>query len=237
MLYAQDVTVTGSVKDAHGNPVVGASVVVEGTSIGISTAFDGTFSIKAPANGKLAISYLGYEPQTVSINNRTAIDIILKEDTTQISDVVVVGFGTQTRTAITDAVSTVDTKLLASRPVTTLGQSLQGTVPGLNLSVNDYGGELGQTMNVNIRGTGTISTGSSASTLILIDGIEGNMNNLNPDDIESISVLKDASASAIYGSRGRSALSSSPPRKETSVLRASPIRAISATTAPTTCPT
>lgn len=201
LLYAQDVTVTGSVKDAHGNPVVGASVVVEGTSIGISTAFDGTFSIKAPANGKLAISYLGYEPQTVSINNRTAIDIILKEDTTQISDVVVVGFGTQTRTAITDAVSTVDTKLLASRPVTTLGQSLQGTVPGLNLSVNDYGGELGQTMNVNIRGTGTISTGSSASTLILIDGIEGNMNNLNPDDIESISVLKDASASAIYGSR------------------------------------
>lgn len=200
-LFAQNVTVTGSVKDAQGNAVIGASVIVEGTTQGTSTTSDGSFSINAPAQGSLTFSFLGYSPQTIPINNRTAIDVVLHEDATQISDVVVVGFGTQTRTAITDAVSTVDTKLLESRPVTSLSQSLQGTVPGLNLSASNSGGELGATMSVNIRGTGTISTGSTASTLILIDGIEGNMNNLNPDDIESISVLKDASASAIYGSR------------------------------------
>lgn len=102
---------------------------------------------------------------------------------------------------LTGAVASVDTKALASRPVSQVGQALQGVVPGLNLSTPDLGGQLGQTMNVNIRGTGTIGKGSSASPLILIDGMEGNMNNLNPEDIENISVLKDAASSSIYGSR------------------------------------
>ena len=125
----------------------------------------------------------------------------MSEDTQTLDEVVVVGFGTQRKANLTEAVATVDTKVLDSRPVTNLGQSLQGTIPGLNLSVGGLGGQLGQTMDVNIRGTGTISTGSKAATLVLIDGIEGNMNNLNPDDVESISVLKDAAASSIYGSR------------------------------------
>lgn len=127
--------------------------------------------------------------------------ITLHSDSNSLDEVVVVGFGTQRRSDITDAVTTVDTKRLESRPVATLSQALQGTVPGLNLSVGSNGGELGKSMGVNIRGTGTISQGSTASTLVLIDGIEGNMDNLNPDDVESISVLKDAAASSIYGSR------------------------------------
>ena len=102
---------------------------------------------------------------------------------------------------MTAAITTVDTKMLADRPVTNLSQSLQGTVPGLNMSVGGFGGQLGQSMGISIRGTGTISTGSKAATLVLIDGIEGNMDDVNPSDIESISVLKDAAASSIYGSR------------------------------------
>lgn len=125
----------------------------------------------------------------------------MKTESNSLDEVVVIGFGSQRRSNITDAVTTVDTKRLESRPVTDLSQALQGTVPGLNFSVGNLGGQLGQNMNVNIRGTGTISQGSSAQTLVLIDGIEGNMNNLNPDDVESISVLKDAAASSIYGSR------------------------------------
>ena len=114
---------------------------------------------------------------------------------------VVVGFGTQKKVNLTGAVATVDTKALESRPVSQVGQALQGTVPGLNLSTADLGGQLGQSMKVNIRGTGTIGTGSKGEPLILIDGMEGNMNTLNPEDIESISVLKDAASSSIYGSR------------------------------------
>lgn len=149
---------------------------------------------------KLTVTYIGCKPQTV-VWNGSPLSIVLKNDSNSLDEVVVVGFGTQRRSNITDAVTTVDTKRLESRPVTDLSQALQGTVPGLNLTVGSRGGELGQSMGVNIRGTGTISQGSSASTLVLIDGIEGNMNNLNPDDVESISVLKDAAASSIYGSR------------------------------------
>ena len=142
--------------------------------------------------------FIGYTTQEIKVNeNQFSYNIQMSEDTQTLDEVVVVGFGTQRKANLTEAVATVDTKILDSRPVTNLGQSLQGTIPGLNLSVGGLGGQLGQTMDVNIRGTGTISTGSKAATLVLIDGIEGNMNNLNPDDVESISVLKDAAASSI----------------------------------------
>lgn len=202
-MYAQHLSITGKITDKQGEPIIGASVLVKGTSNGVITDLDGLFNLKdVPSDGVLAVSYIGYKDVEVKINaSQKSYAITLEEDNQMLDEVVVVGFGTQRRANLTEAVATVDTKALKSRPVTNLGQSLQGTVPGLNLSVGSYGGQLGQTMDVNIRGTGTISTGSTASTLVLIDGIEGNMNNLNPDDIESISVLKDAAASSIYGSR------------------------------------
>ena len=202
-LYAQQLNIKGIVTDKKANePIIGASVMVKGSSNGTVTDLDGNFSLQASKGDVLVISYIGYVPQEIILKgNQTSYQIEMQEDTQTLDEVVVVGFGTQRKANLTDAVATVDTDVLESRPVTNLGQSLQGTVPGLNLSVGGLGGQLGQDMNVNIRGTGTISTGSNASTLVLIDGIEGNMNNLNPDDVESISVLKDAAASSIYGSR------------------------------------
>lgn len=201
---AQQFSIRGTVIDKKLNePIIGASVLVKGTGNGTITNIDGNFSLNNVSKGSvLIVSYIGYQTQEIIFNGtQTSFKIELSEDAQTLDEVVVVGFGTQRKANLTDAVATVDTKVLDSRPVTNLGQSLQGTVPGLNLSVGGYGGQLGQTMDVNIRGTGTISTGSKAATLVLIDGIEGNMNNLNPDDVESISVLKDAAASSIYGSR------------------------------------
>mgnify|MGYP000388164493 CR=1 FL=1 len=135
-----------------------------------------------PEAGVIQISYIGYKTQEISAKNKANLKVVLVEDNEMLDEVVVVGFGTQKKVNLTGAVTSVDTKALASRPVSQVGQALQGVVPGLNLSTPDLGGQLGQTMNVNIRGTGTIGKGSSASPLILIDGMEGNMNNLNHEE-------------------------------------------------------
>ena len=170
--YAQHLSITGKVTDRQDEPIIGASVLVKGTSNGVITDLNGVFNLKdVPSDGILTISYIGYKDVEVKINpSQTSYAVTLEEDNQMLDEVVVVGFGTQRRANLTEAVATVDTKALKSRPVTNLGQSLQGTVPGLNLSVGSYGGQLGQSMDVNIRGTGTISTGSTASTLVLIDG-------------------------------------------------------------------
>ena len=201
---AQQSGIRGTILDEQsGMPVIGAVIRVDGTNTAAVTDTDGYYILpNVRAGSTVIVSCIGYDEHTfVILPSQQVYDIRLREDMLALNEVVVVGFGTQRKADLTDAVATVDTKMLDSRPVTNLGQALQGTVPGLNLSVGGYGGQLGQTMDVNIRGTGTISTGSTASTLILIDGIEGNMNDLNPDDVESISVLKDAAASSIYGSR------------------------------------
>lgn len=202
-IYAQQLTITGTVIDkGMKEPVIGATVMVEGTNNGAITDVDGKFSIQASKGDIISISYIGYETQSIRIDGqRTIFTIELGEDLQKLDEVVVVGFGTQKKVNLTGAVSTVDTKMLESRPVAQVGQALQGVVPGLNLSLNNQGGALGNRMNINIRGTGTIGEGSKDSPLILIDGIEGDMDALNPDDIENISVLKDAAASSIYGSR------------------------------------
>ena len=141
--------------------------------------------------------------QTVKAQSGKSLSVILKEDTKTLDEIVVVGFGTQKKVNLTGSVSTVNAEDLLSRPVSNVSQALQGLVPGMNFSYasDGNGGEIGADMKVNIRGAGTIGDGSNASPLILIDGMEGNMNMLNPNDIESISVLKDAAASSIYGSR------------------------------------
>lgn len=198
---SQPTPVQGIVSDQAGEAIAGVSVTVKGTTRGISTDENGRFSLNVQEGEILTFSSLGYETQEMVYGGEQSLDIRLATDLTAMDEVVVVAFGTQKKVNLTGSVATVDSKTLESRPVATVGQALQGVVPGLNLNVPSLGGELGQTMGINIRGAGTIGTGSTASPLILIDGIEGNMNNLNPDDIESISILKDASSAAIYGSR------------------------------------
>lgn len=197
----QSLTARGVVEDALG-PVVGATVVVKGTTNGNITDMDGNFTLQnVPSGSTLVISYVGYVTQEITFNGQQNLKIMLKEDTQQLDEVVVVGFGTQKKVNVTGAVSMVTSEVIESRPVQNVSQALQGVVPGLNFSVNTAGGALNNTMNVNIRGAGTIGDGSNSSPLILIDGMEGNMNAINPNDILSISVLKDAASSAIYGSR------------------------------------
>ena len=194
--------ITGTVVDATGEAVIGASVMIKGTTTGTITDIDGSFQVNAGSKSVLVISYIGYMTQEVTVGNQKHINVTLKDDTQTLDEVVVVGFGTQKKVNLTGSVSVVDAKELASRPVANVSQALQGLVPGMNFSYGDQGGKVGNELNINIRGTGTLDNNvSKASPLILIDGMEGNMNMLNPNDIENISVLKDAAASSIYGSR------------------------------------
>lgn len=197
----QNGTCTGIVKDSTGETIIGASVLVKGTSNGTITGIDGDFSLRnVPQGSIIQISFVGYQTQEVKWTG-IPLNIILKDDSKMLEEVVVVGFGTQKKVNLTGAVSTVDSKTLASRPVNSVVDALQGTVPGMNFSVGKQGGALNSDKRFNIRGTGTIGEGSSVSPLVLIDGMEGDLNMLNPQDIENVSVLKDASASSIYGSR------------------------------------
>ena len=194
----QKVQITGIVKEANGEPIIGASILEKGTTNGTVTDLDGNFSLSAEKGSVLLISYIGYKSQEITVDGKP-LNVILIEDTETLDEVVVVGFGTQKKVNLTGAVGRADAKELDSRPVTSATQALQGLVPGLQITASS--GELDKTMNINIRGAGTIGEGSSGSPLVLIDGMEGDLNTVNPQDIESISVLKDAAASSIYGSR------------------------------------
>lgn len=195
----QQITVKGTVTDAMG-PVVGASVVEKGnTGNGTITDMDGNFSLSVKPGAVLVISYIGYKAQEVTVTSGKVLDISLKEDNEMLDEVVVVGFGTQKKVNLTGSVGIATAKELESRPVASATQALQGMVAGLNVSTNT--GQIGKNMSINVRGTGTIGEGSSGAPLILIDGMEGDINTVNPQDIENISVLKDAAASSIYGSR------------------------------------
>ncbi len=203
-MYAQTITVKGNVKDDTGLEVIGATIIVEGNAaIGTTTDIEGNYVLNnVPASGNLMFTYVGMKTQKVSVNGRTTINVVMTSDTELLEEVVVVGFGTQKKVNLTGAVSTVDSKVFESRPVASVTQALQGAIPGMNFSYGgNGGGELGNNLNINIRGAGTIGKDSKASPLVLIDGMEGSIDNLNPQDIESVSVLKDAASSAIYGSR------------------------------------
>ena len=197
----QNGTCTGVVKDGTGETVIGASVVVKGTTNGTITDFDGNFSLSGVKKGDIIqISFVGYVAQEIAWNGQP-MNVTLKDDTQTLEEVVVVGYGTQKKVNVTGAVGMVDAEVLQARPVQNVSQALQGAVPGLNLTVGNAGGSLDGRMNINIRGAGTIGDGSGSSPLVLIDGIEGDMNTVNPNDIESVSVLKDAASASIYGAR------------------------------------
>ncbi|HJH64165.1 MAG TPA: TonB-dependent receptor [Bacteroides mediterraneensis] len=203
-LHAQQMSISGIVTDKKLNdPIIGASVVIKGTSNGCITDLDGNFQLSNVAAGStLVVSYIGYQTLEIPVQKgKTSYQVALSEDTQTLDEVVVVGFGTQKKVNLTGAVASVDNKKLESRPVTSVGQALQGVVPGLNVSIPDAGGKLDANPSFNIRGTGNLGTGSSASPLVLIDGVAGDLNQLNPQDIDNISVLMDAASAAIYGSR------------------------------------
>ena len=199
----QQAVCKGTVVDSNGEPIVGASVfaVSNGHKKGSVTDLDGNFEIDGIASGSsLTISYVGYKTQQVTWSGKD-LKVTLQESSEMLDNVVVVGYGTQKKVNLTGAVSVVSSKALDSRPVTSVAQALQGEVPGLNFSVGNSGGSLNSRMSMNIRGVGTIGEGSNSAPLVLIDGSEGDLYSISPNDIESISVLKDASSSAIYGSR------------------------------------
>ena len=192
--------VKGTVVDETGEPMIGVSVKVLANNTGTITNLQGQFSIDAPKGSNIEISFIGYKTVTVKVTG-APINVTMKEDSQQLDEVVVVGYGSQKKVNVTGAVGMVNSEVLEARPVQNVSQALQGVVPGLNLSVNNGGGALDSEMNINIRGTGTIGDGSGSSPLILIDGIEGSLNTVNPNDIESVSVLKDAASASIYGAR------------------------------------
>lgn len=198
----QSIKVTGTVTDDQGESVIGAAVMVEGSKNGTVTDLNGHFSLMVDSEKTtLSVSFIGYKPTLVKVNGSSPLLIKLVEDTQTLDEVVVVGFGTQKKINMTGAVSQVTEETFKSRPVSSVSQALQGVVPGLNFSVGQEGGALNSNLSVDIRGAGTIGKGSTSAPLILIDGVEGNMNLVNSQDIESISVLKDAAASSVYGSR------------------------------------
>jgi TonB-linked SusC/RagA family outer membrane protein len=198
--FAQQSThsVSGVIVDTEGEVIPGASVIIPGTSLGTATDINGSFSVNAPADGKLQVSFLGYKSVTVNVNGRTHIIITLEADVTELESVVVVGYGTQRKVNLTGAVASISTQEIINRPVVNLAEALQGLSPGLVIEQSNSAP--GARVSINIRGLNTMNDNSP---LIIVDGIPGaDIQNVAVGDIEQISVLKDASSTAIYGSRG-----------------------------------
>ena len=194
------ITITGNVKDEKGISLAGVTVKVKDTGTAVQTNADGNFSITADDNrAVLVFSFIGFVNQEITVGTQTIINVVLKEQTSALNEVVVVGYGTQKKLNLTGAVSTVSGKDLNKRPVVNPASMLQGTIPGVQ--VTQGSGEPGnEGVNIQIRGNGTFS-GAGSSPLVLIDGVPGSFNDINPTDIDNVSVLKDAASAAIYGSR------------------------------------
>ena len=196
------ITIKGTITDASNKQaLIGAAVSVEGTTIGTSTDMDGKFTIQAPDNGVLEIQYLGYTSQKIKINKRTTINVALAQDNVKVDEVVVIGYGSVSKSDLTGSVSTVKMSEIADAPVSSIDQALQGRVAGADIMSTT--GEPGASTSIRIRGTRSIT--ASNEPLIVVDGVMDGVSDLgdiNPADIKSISVLKDASSTAIYGARG-----------------------------------
>jgi TonB-linked SusC/RagA family outer membrane protein len=192
-------TITGKVSSTSGETLTGANVVVKGTPLGTITDNEGNYKITSrSAKDTLVFSIIGSVSQEVAVNGRTVIDVQLEKDSKLLGDVVVVGYGTQKKINLTGAVDQIGSEYFENRPVPNVSRALQGVIPNLNISFSD--GKPTTSPAWNVRGLTSIGAGGSA--LILIDGVWGDPANLNPDDIQSVTVLKDAASAAIYGSRG-----------------------------------
>ncbi len=193
-------TVSGQVQDENGEALIGVSVLEKGTTNGTITDVDGNFQVRiTQEKPTLIFSYIGYMTSEIPLNNRSQLDVTLREDVAQLQEIVVVGYGTQKRVNLSGAVDQVDSEVLESRPISNTAQGLQGVIP--NLNIDFLSGEPGAAANINIRGLTSINGGNP---LILIDGVPSDpveLNRVAPQDISDISVIKDASAAAIYGAR------------------------------------
>jgi TonB-linked SusC/RagA family outer membrane protein len=194
--------VFGKVTDSSGAPLPGVTVVVKGTTTGIITDMDGNYSLaNVPSDATLVFSFVGMKSQEIAVSGRTTIDVVIQEETVGIEEVVAIGYGVQKKVNLTGAVEQISSEQLSTKAVVNIGQALQGVIPNLNVTITN--GNPLTTASYNIRG-GTSFSGSdfiSGSPLTLIDGVPRGINDINPEDIESISVIKDASAAAIYGAR------------------------------------
>lgn len=201
--FAQKAAVNGIVTDAQGTPLVGATVIVmqnarpEGG--GTTTNTDGKFTVNASQGQQLAVSYIGYQETTVEVTSKTFYEIALQSDSKQIDDVVVVGYGTQKKVNVTGSVSTIDASTFEKRPIISVSNALQGIAPGVTVTTQS-GAPGADGGSIRVRGINSFG-GSSTAPLVLIDGIEGDIDSIDPSLIESISILKDAASSSIYGSR------------------------------------
>lgn len=192
---SESITVSGNVS-GDGESIIGATVLEVGTSNGTATDIDGNFSLKCSSKAALRISFIGYQTQDIKVNGQKHINVVLKSDVQILQDVVVVGYGVQKKVNLTGAVSSVSTDEIEGKPTVNVLEALQGTTPGL--VIQQGSSTPGSAPSINIRGLNTMNNNDP---LVIIDGIEGSLANLNPSDIEQISVLKDASSTAIYGSR------------------------------------
>ncbi|MWW25687.1 SusC/RagA family TonB-linked outer membrane protein [Algibacter lectus] len=196
--------ITGTITDINGQPVPGVNIREKGTGNGAQSDFDGGFAITpSKENAVLVFSFVGFKTQEVTVTNQKVLKITLEEDIAALDEVVVVGYGTRTKTTVTSAVSQIDSETFENRAIASVSNGLQGAVPGLQITNSSSGGEPGAAQNINIRGLMT-STGtgiSNAGPLVLVDGAVMDMNDINPEDIQTVTVLKDAAAASIYGSR------------------------------------
>ena len=197
----QSYDISGTIADLSGQPLPGANILEKGTSNGTQTDFDGKFSLSVSnSNAILVISYLGFKTKEVSINNQATLAVVLEEDTASLDEIVVIGYGTQSSKNVTQSVVQVNAEDLDvdKRPVANLQNALVGSAPGLNV-IQSSGGRLGGGINIRVREASALGT---RDALILIDGFAGNITDINPNDIASVSILKDAAATSIYGARG-----------------------------------
>ena len=196
-IHSNTKAIKGLVIDANGEPVIGANVLVKGTTNGVITDIDGNYTLNnVPDDAIISISYIGYQPQEFKASSKDLAKVVLTEDSEMLDEVVVVGYGTIKKTNLSGAVAQISSKEIENRISANTGSALQGLIPNLNVSFSD--GAINKKASFDIRGVGSINGGEP---LILIDGVEGDLNYINPKDIASISVLKDASSAAIYGAR------------------------------------
>lgn len=202
MAQSRQRTISGRVTDQANEPIVGLNVVVKGTTTGAATGLNGEYTLQVPDDNAtiLVFSFIGYKTQEIPIGGRTVLDITMSDDATSLEDVVVIGYGTQTKASITGALSTVDTKELIKAPVASITNVLAGSVPGVS-TVQTTGQPGRDAAAIYIRGEGSLSS-SLSSPLVLVDGVERDFSQIDPNEIENFSILKDAASTAVFGVRG-----------------------------------
>ncbi|WP_215224066.1 SusC/RagA family TonB-linked outer membrane protein [Echinicola shivajiensis] len=199
VMPAENKKISGTILDEAGDPIPGATIQVKGTTIGTAADLDGHFQLDVPEGSVVIVSFVGFVSQQIEVGNQSILSIVLKEDTAQLDEVVVVGYGTQKKANLTGSVASVGDELLNKRKIANPSSMLQGVLPGLQV-VQNSGAPSGGNVSLLVRGFGTFS-GAGVSPLVVIDGIPGSLSGINPNDIETVTLLKDAASAAIYGSR------------------------------------